>query len=84
MNKIKISHLVFSLALIVALALAVLPAAPAYALSNSASGPVFTANHVDATVLTPHGGPLCRRIVVWIHGHRTVIRRCHQVANPAS
>ena len=84
MNKIKFSHLVFSVSLIAALALAVFPAAPAHALSSSATRPVLTANHVDATVLTPQSGPACRRIVVWINGHRTVIRRCHKVANPAS
>ena len=84
MNKIKSSHILFSLALIVALALALVPAAPAHALSSSAGQAVTIANQVEGTSLSPGPGVVCRRIAVWRNGHRTFIRRCHKAARPGS
>jgi hypothetical protein len=84
MNNIKFSHILFSLALIAALALAVVPMAPAHALSTSTANAVMTANQVNAEVLSSNSGVVCKRIVIWRNGHRTVVRRCHKVTNPAS
>jgi hypothetical protein len=84
MNNIKFSHILFSLALIAALALAVVPMAPAHALSTSTGIAVMTVNQDNTTVLTSNSGVVCRSIVIWRNGHRTVVRRCHKVTNPVS
>jgi hypothetical protein len=83
MNKIKTSHILFSLALIVALTLAAVPAAPAYALSASATNPVIAANQGSAPILAPNSVLVCRTIIEWRNGHRVVVRRCHKVTKPA-
>ena len=77
MKTIKLSHVLFSLALIAALALAVIPV-PVFALSASATAPA------SGTSLTASGGLVCHSVVVWHHGHRTVVRRCHRVGTSAS
>jgi hypothetical protein len=84
MKNIKTFHILFSLALIAALTLAAIPAAPAYALSASATNPMIAANQVSATALVANGIVVCRTIIEWRHGHRIVIRRCHKVTKPAS
>jgi hypothetical protein len=84
MNKIKFSHILFSLALIAALALAAVPMAPAHALSTSTANTVMIANQVNAEVLTSNSGVVCKSIVIWRNGHRTVVRRCHKSTDPAS
>jgi hypothetical protein len=84
MNKINISGIVFSLALIAALAFAVVPMSPAHALSNSAVDTVMTnANHVETTILAPNTGVVCKSVVVWRNGHRIVLRVCHKIEKPS-
>jgi hypothetical protein len=85
MNKIKLPHILFSLALVAALALTVVPMAPAYALSGTTTNTGMTANQVNAPLLSSDTGVLvCRSIVIWRNGHRIVVRRCHKVTKPAS
>jgi hypothetical protein len=84
MNKIKTSHILFSLALIAVLALAVVPAAPVYALSASATNPVIAANQGSASALAPNGIVVCKTIIEWHNGHRVAVRRCHKVEKTAS
>ena len=82
MNKIKTSHILFSLALIAALTLAAVPA-PAYALSASASSsPLIAANQASAPALAANGIWVCRTVIVWHNGHRIAVRRCHRVEKP--
>jgi len=82
MKNIKISHILFSLALIAALGLAALPMAPAHALSaGSSAAPALVANQYAAPTLVSPNVLVCRSIIVWRHGHRVVVRRCHRVAN---
>lgn len=87
MKTIKISHVLFSLAVIGALALAAVPVAPAFALSasnaNTASAGMQLSAPAPAVDLTSGGVLACRRIVRWHNGHRFVIRVCHRVASPA-
>ena len=82
MKNIKLSHILFSLALIAALALAAVPA-PAYAMSASGSGsssPVFQAG---GTFLSPvsisANGVVCHRVIIWRNGIRRVYWLCHRV-----
>ena len=82
MNKIKFSHIVFSLALIAALAVASLPMAPAFALSTSSATAMAVGNQVNNTVLAPNTAVVCRSITVWRNGHRIVVRTCHKVTKP--
>jgi hypothetical protein len=84
MNKIKTSHILFSLALIAALALAAVPVAPAFALSASAANPMIAANQSSAPVLASNVIVVCRTVIEWRHGHRIVVRRCHKVVKPVS
>jgi hypothetical protein len=79
MKPDKLSHLLFSLAVISALVLAAIPAAPAYALSPAASGQTgIGAAGADA----PAGALVCRSVVKWRDGHRIVVRVCHRVHLP--
>jgi hypothetical protein len=80
MKNIKVSHLLFSLVLIATLSLALVPTAPAHALSASViTSPVLTENQSGAPMLSASGALVCRSIVVWRHGHRFVVRKCHRV-----
>lgn len=82
MKTIKLSHLLFSLAVVAALMMAAVPAAPAYALSNSASQITsIAAADNDSTVLTA-GAVVCRSTTIWRNGHRVTIRVCHRVHRP--
>jgi hypothetical protein len=81
MNKIKFSYILFSLTLIAALALTVIPMAPAHALSSSTANTVMTSAN---QVLTPNNGVVCKSVTVWRNGHRIVIRVCHKVEKPSS
>jgi len=84
MNKIKFTHIVFNLALIAALAIAAIPIVPAHALSNSSSTAVTVEKPANATILAPATGVVCKSVVIWRNGHRTVVRRCHKVTNQDS
>jgi hypothetical protein len=84
MNKIKISHLVLTLALIAALGFASLPMAPAHALSNSSVNAVTVDKPAAATALAPYGGWVCKSATFWRQGHKITIRRCHRVGGPNS
>lgn len=82
MNTIKLSQMLFSLAVIAALVMAAIPAAPVYALSNSASQTTsIAAADNDSTALTA-GAVVCRTKVVWRDGKRISIRVCHRVHRP--
>jgi hypothetical protein len=83
MKTIKLSHLLFSLAVVAALVMAAIPAAPAYALSNSASQPTsIVAADDNAASLTAGVIIVCRNKVVWRDGKRISIRVCHRVHRP--
>jgi hypothetical protein len=87
MKTIKISHILFSLAVIGALVLAAIPAAPAFALSASAANTLSAEKQLSAPApnadLASSGALVCRSVVRWHNGHRIVVRVCHRVANPA-
>ena len=76
MKPIKLSHLLFSLAVISALVLAAIPAAPVYALSASASDQT-SISAVDADA--PANAVVCKKVVKWRDGHRVVLRVCRRV-----
>jgi hypothetical protein len=88
MKNIKLSHLIFSLALIAALTVAAVPA-PVHALAGSSAsaasiagantGIVASQSSVTAASRTVW---VCRPVVVWRHGHRFVLRQCHRVVRP--
>jgi hypothetical protein len=79
MKPVKLSHLLFSLAVIGALVMAAIPAAPAFALSASASDQTsFSASGAGA----PAGVIVCRSIVKWRNGHRIWVRVCRRVRPP--
>jgi len=79
MKPIKLSQLLFSLAVIGALVMAAIPAAPAYALSAAASDQTsISAAGADS----PANAVVCRSVVKWRNGHRIVVRVCHRVHPP--
>ena len=80
MNKIKFSHIVFSLALIAALAFATVPMAPAHALSNSSVSTMVSENQAN----TLNTGIICKSVTFWHNGHRVVVRTCHRVTKPTA
>jgi len=83
MKTIKLSHMLFSLAVVAALAFAAIPAAPVYALSDSASQTTsIAAADNDSPVLTAGGAVVCRTKVIWRNGHRVSVRVCHRVHRP--
>ncbi len=78
MKTTKLSYLLFSLAMVIALVLAAIPVAPAHALSTSAvqqSTSIAADNHSPA----PTGLVVCKTKIVWRHGHRIAVRVCHRV-----
>lgn len=83
MKNIKLSHVLFSLALIAALGLAMVPAAPVHALSVSAAStnPTLAVGQAQAPALLAPNALVCRTVIVWRHGHRIAIRRCHRVSH---
>mgnify|MGYP000622033487 CR=1 FL=1 len=83
MKTIKLPHLLFSLAVIAALVMAAIPAAPAYALSDSAPQAVsLTATDDASAVLTATSAVVCRTKIIWRDGHRVSIRVCKRVHRP--
>jgi hypothetical protein len=80
MFKTRFFQILFSLAVITAMCLAMTPA-PVYALSASttASATVGSAvTQVSAPVL-PTNVFVCRIVVVRHNGHITIVRHCHRV-----
>ncbi len=77
MKTNKLSHVLFSLAVIAALVLAAVPMAPAHALSASPAqttsiSATDTASYTSAVVI-------CRSITFWRNHHRITVRVCHRV-----
>ena len=81
MKTIKLSHVLFSIAVVTALVLAAIPAAPAYALSSSATQTSIAAADNVSPALSA-SVIVCRRVVIWHNGHRIVVRVCHRVHRP--
>ena len=81
MKTIKLSHVLFSIAVVTALVLAAIPAAPVYALSSSATQTSLAATDNVSPTLTA-SVIVCRSVVRWYHGHRIVVRVCHRVHRP--
>jgi hypothetical protein len=79
MKPVKPSHILFSLAVIGALVLSAIPAAPAYALSTPASN---QASLSAAEADSPSAAVVCKKIVKWRDGHRVVVRVCRRVRPP--
>ena len=81
MKTSKLSHLLFSLAVIAALMLAAVPMAPVYALSDSAARQSTSIAAADnsSSALTATSTVVCRSWTVWRNGHRVTIRVCHRV-----
>ncbi|MBV6402033.1 MAG: hypothetical protein CNIPEHKO_02337 [Anaerolineales bacterium] len=77
MKNIKLSHLLFSLAVIAALVMAAVPAAPAYAMAPEATQTSLTAAHAVSAAIV--GVVVCRNKVIWRDGHRVTIRVCKVV-----
>jgi hypothetical protein len=84
MNKIKFSHIVFTLALIAAFAVASVPLAPAHALSNSSANVAAFEKQFDTLAFAPHSAVVCKSVTIWRNGHRIVVRRCYKVTKPTS
>ena len=81
MKSVKLSHLLFSLAMIGALVLAAIPAGPAYALSTPASDQTsISAADADSSA----NKLICRTVIRWRDGHRILVRICHRVPPPKS
>jgi|KBSSwiStaDraftv2_1062776.scaffolds.fasta_scaffold07874_10 hypothetical protein len=76
MKTIKLSHVLFSFAVIAALMLAAVPMAPAHAMTTSTAQVATIGAH--SPVVTS-GAVICRSITVWRHGHRITLRVCHRV-----
>jgi hypothetical protein len=88
MKPIKLSHILFSLALIAALTIAAVPA-PVHALAASSAGAASTgntiaANQSNAPIVAANSTWVCKSVVVWRHGHRIVVRKCHKAEKPAA
>ena len=79
MKPVKPSHLLFSLAVIAALVLAAIPAAPAYALTAPASDQTSISTTGDES---PANAIVCRKVTKWRDGHRVTVRVCHRVHPP--
>lgn len=80
MKTIKLSHLLFSLAVIAALVMAAIPAAPAYAMAPETTQTSLTAAHAGQAVSAAIVGVVvCRNKVIWRDGHRISIRVCKVV-----
>ena len=85
MKNIKVSHVLFSLALIAALGLALVPMAPVHALSAaSVTTPMLAENQGTGPAFSASNALVCRSIVVWRHGHRIVLRKCHKLTNTSA
>jgi hypothetical protein len=79
MKPIKLFHFLFSLAVIGALVMAAIPAAPAYALTASASDQASISAAGDDA---PAAAIVCKKVTKWRDGHRITVRVCHRVHPP--
>jgi hypothetical protein len=78
MKPVKLSQLLFSLAVISALVMAAIPTAPAYALSAYASASDQTSISA-AGADAPANAVVCKSVVKWRDGHRILVRVCRRV-----
>jgi monoamine oxidase len=80
MKTTKLTHILFSLAVIAALVLAAVPVAPAHAMgispSTQATSLSATSGQASASVA---GAVVCHSLHVWRHHHWVTIRVCHRV-----
>ena len=80
MKTTKLSHLLFSVALIAALVLAAIPSTPVYAMSDSTPQQSTSISAADiASSTLSAGAVVCRSITFWRNGHRVTVRVCHRV-----
>lgn len=80
MKKIKLSHVLFSLAVIAALVLAAVPMAPVYAMSSAPSTQTTSLSATgDVSAVLASGVVVCRSVTFWRDGHRVTVRVCHRV-----
>jgi hypothetical protein len=80
MKTTKLSHLLFSLALIAALVLTATPSMPVYAMSDSAPQQNTSIGAADiASSMLSAGAVVCRSITFWRNGHRVTVRICHRM-----
>jgi hypothetical protein len=80
MKTIKLPHLLFSLAVIAALVVAAIPAAPAYAMAPESTQASLSATEAGSGA----SAIVCRNVVKWHEGHRIVVRVCKRVHRPNS
>ena len=80
MKTTKLSHLLFSVALIVTLVAAAVPSTLVYAMPDSApqQNTSISAADIAPTTLSA-GAVVCRSITFWRNGHRVTVRVCHRV-----
>ena len=80
MKTNKLSYVLFSLAIIVALFAAAIPMAPAHAMS--AASTATTISSPASTTTLGANALVCKHVVKWVHGHRISVRVCHRVPKP--
>jgi hypothetical protein len=80
MSKTRFFQILFSLAVIVALTLALAPA-PVYALSAPTTNPAVSLSAAPQAS-APSSVLICRRVVVRHNGHVIKVLRCHRVSKP--
>jgi hypothetical protein len=78
----KLTHILFSLAVVAALVLTAVPA-PVFALSAAPTTSATTATQLTAGVPNPDSLLVCHSFFVWRHGHRVLVRICHRTLNPS-
>lgn len=79
MKRTKLSHILFSLAVVAALILAAVPIMPAHALSSSSTGSTSISPTAGQVTVVASGAVVCRSITFWRNGHRITVRVCHRV-----
>ena len=80
MKPTKLSHLLFSLAVVTALVLAAIPMAPVHAMGASSSSQAAAPSvSDDAPASIQPRAVVCHSVTFWRHGHRVTIRVCHRV-----
>ena len=83
MKRTKLSHVLFSLAVIAALMLAAVPVASAHAMSDTSArqstGIAAADNSSSALTAVSADAVVCRSWTVWRNGHRVTLRVCHRV-----
>jgi hypothetical protein len=80
MKTTRLSHILFSLAVIAALVLAAVPMAPAHAMAASPSDQATSLSAAGGQPsVSVSGAVVCRSIHLWRHGHWVTVRVCHRV-----